>query len=150
VQVAVAQALRDATAAAGDRLVAARVIVRGACAVHDALARDTDRLRWDVVMTAAEVAGDRVWVEKVTCATRPLAEAPADGDDAYAALLRCIRDAAVDEDLLRELTADLAPLAAKLPPELRRSWDPGDPATIATIVDEVERLLPPRLLERPA
>ncbi len=94
---ALAARLRAAVVAAaelaGDRLLAARVVLRGATALHAELVRDPVATREGV---RAEIAGlglgDQVWVEKVDLDTRPAIDLETwrAGSDAAATLLRSV------------------------------------------------------------
>jgi hypothetical protein len=65
--------------------------------------------------------------------------------------VRALRDTRGDEAALRALSDEIAPLKAKLPPELRDGPDGlrlDDPSWIAGLLDDVGGFLLPRLLER--
>ncbi len=88
-------ALTEAVAAAGGRLLAARVSLRGATPLHAGLARDPGAT-WESVR--AELGGlglqDEVWLEKVEVATRPAIDLESwrAGSDAAATLLRSVEN----------------------------------------------------------
>jgi exonuclease SbcD len=146
----VAEAVAGAVAEAEGRLLAVRVRVVGQSAAHGALVRDARRLEWDVRNTAAEVAGDGAWVEKVQVRTRA-AGSPAGGldaaeaDDVFAELARAVAAASADAASLAALAGELAPLAGKLPATL--GWDPSDPEVVGELLADVERELPALLLD---
>ena len=56
---------------AGDRLLAVRVTLRGACGAHAALVRDLGATRDRLHGEAAALAGDAIWLEEVRLLTRP-------------------------------------------------------------------------------
>ncbi len=139
-------AVRAEVEAADGRLLAARLRVVGASAAHAELVRAGDALAWEL----RGAAGDGVWIEQVQVrTTRPAVGRAGDGegDDVLAELERALASAAGDADALDELAAELAPVAAKLPAELRAVWDPTDPAVVAEMLGDVGRTLPVRLLE---
>jgi exonuclease SbcD len=86
VAAAVGEGVRDA----GDRLLAARVVISGVSEAHAALAADAERLRYEVIAAAADVGGGQVWIESVKLATSTLRE-PRGGDDAVGELMRGTR-----------------------------------------------------------
>lgn len=64
--------LADALAEAGDRLLAARIVLRGACAAHAALVRDLGATRDRLHSEALLLGGpDSIWLEEVQVRTRP-------------------------------------------------------------------------------
>jgi len=136
------RALEQARDAADGRLLAARVRVTGASAAHAELVRGAEAIAWEL----RAAAGDGVWVEQVRVRPAPTRRA-VEGDDVLAELERALASAAGDPDALEGLADELAPLAAKLPAELRASWDPTDPAVVAELLGDVGRTLPVRLLE---
>jgi len=144
---AVGDALAIAVEEADGRLLAARVRVAGASPAHAALVRDARRFEWDVRSAAAEVAGERAWVEKVVVRTVPerVSAVDLESDDVFAELTRAVRDAAGDDAALSSLASELAPLAAKLPVGL--GWDPLAPETVRGLLADVERELPALLLD---
>jgi DNA repair protein SbcD/Mre11 len=132
-------ALAAAVEAAEGRLLAARVRVVGASAVHGALVRDARRLEWDL----RAAGGDGVWIEKVQ--VRTTAPGAAGGalegtDDALASVGQALAEA--DRGAL---AAELAPLAARLPVTL--NWDPSGDAELSSLLEDVERELPALLLD---
>ena len=73
--------LEEQSAAAGGRMLAARVLVRGVTDAHAALSREAEKYRNEIRARASELDG--VWVEKVQLATRPRVDLAAlmDRDD---------------------------------------------------------------------
>ncbi len=142
--------LRRLATECGDRLLAVRVKVSGATEAHATLVRNPDRLRHEAAVVAFDATCGRAWVERVVIRTSSPSAISADGDDAYAELVRGIRAGAGSDALLDDLAAELRPLAAKLPGALLADFDPTDPDTIRDLLTEVERTLPARLLEEPA
>ncbi|MBE0529273.1 MAG: hypothetical protein IH626_00510 [Rhodospirillales bacterium] len=74
--------------AAEGRTVAVRVRFTGVSAAHDEIVRDRETLREAVRSLASDVS-DRLWIEKVEAATRPVLDRAAlrDRDDAIGELL---------------------------------------------------------------
>ena len=102
-------ALLMALEAAEDRLLAVRLHLTGATPVHDLLVRSAEDTRGKIqAEILAAGGGGLLWLERVVCATTPVA-APAPADPALAALLQYIEapDAAA-------LAASLQPYASAL------------------------------------
>ena len=141
--------VREVARAAGDRLLAARVVLRGTTETHQWLAADDERLRYEIIAATADLAGEQVWIEGVRLATappRPLAES---GDDAVGELLRELERLGADEAAMTELTRDvLSPLTASLPQAILEEWDPLDASVLRELMCDVERSLPVALLKR--
>lgn len=67
--------LLDAVSRADGRLLAARVVLSGACLAHEALSRDIGAVREKVRAEALNCAGpDAIWIEHVELATRSLVD----------------------------------------------------------------------------
>jgi DNA repair exonuclease SbcCD nuclease subunit len=140
--------LRPRVRAVDDRLLAVRVSVCGRTAAHRELAGGSERLRYEIIAAAGDVAGDQVWVEDVqlrTCAPQALAAA---GDDAVGELIGELKDAMDDEHALGELAESLRPLADALPDVVLDLFDPLDSQTMHELMADVERSLPAVLLQR--
>ena len=145
---ALASSARDAD----DRVLAARVVVGGATRANAAIRRDLDRFTSELRAAATDALGGAVWVEKILVETRSTFDVAQVREEAGAVGHLARRLAAIREDPeeLAGLAAVFADLEKKLPAELREG-DGGlslsAPATLRTLVDEVEQLLLPRLLE---
>ena len=149
----VRRAIGDASAIAGNRVLAARVVVRGATPAARELA--SDRRRWTESVRAIAADLPEVWVERVefrTCAPLWAFEA-AKGDGPVAELLRTVlslRDH--PEELVPILRDDeqTVDLKRKLPreyQELEDAIDFDDPGSLADLLDGVGDLLAARLTE---
>jgi DNA repair protein SbcD/Mre11 len=68
----VAATVRQAAEEASGRLLAARVQIAGVCEAHRALAAGRERLHYEVIAAATDVAGEGVWIEGVELSTRPV------------------------------------------------------------------------------
>jgi DNA repair exonuclease SbcCD nuclease subunit len=150
----------------GDRLLAARVELRGPSAADGELRRDPEAWRQEI-RAAAMDCGASIWVEKIVFETRPALDSALDSaldptpesaldsdgrpgrDDPVANLLRAFRTAADDDAVLSEIVEDLASLTAKLPAEYRQLPGAIDFASrdgIAQLLPGVEKSLVPHLL----
>ena len=111
----VEDAVRAATAEAGDRLVALRVRLAGATALHDWMAAHRGEVETEVEAAAQRVSPD-VWLEKVRIATT--SDAPPIAPDLGGLdLAGLMREAATDERFRAAVEDDVALLVSKLPPE---------------------------------
>lgn len=144
----VAAVMRDAVRDVGDRLLAARVVISGVSEVHSTLAADAERLHYDVIAAAADVAGRQVWIESVKLTTSAPRELAHGGDDAVGELVQELAELSAHADAPDELSAALAPLAKMLPPAVLAEFDPLDAETIRELMAEVKQSLPAALLER--
>ncbi len=148
---AVRAAMDDAAAPCGDRPLAMRVVLEGACPFHARLRAEPERWTQQVRELGLEVAADRLWLEKVVLATRArrsLAAALAE-DTAVGALLRDIeglQPEAADVAGLDDEIAALRPRLAQV--GLDEEDDPTVAETRAAIVAEARDLLVARLLEQ--
>jgi len=151
----VGRALAAALTAADGRLVAARVRLRGGCALHNQLRADPERVTNECRALAETMAAGEIWIEKLVLDTeRAVSETAALArDDAFGGLLRSIRDLDLDAGRLAALRVELADLSAKLPPELRaepEALNPEDPEYIRSCLEDVKALLLERLLRADA
>jgi exonuclease SbcD len=146
----IATAVRQAARGAGDRLLAARIVITGRCEAHTALLADAERLRYDVVAGAADVAGGQVWIEGVRLDTSPPRELAHAGDDAVGELIQELAELTAGNGAMDELSAALAPLAKALPAGVVAGLDPADPGTVKALMAEVSQSLPAALLQKAA
>lgn len=143
-------AFRVEAEAADGRPLALRVRVTGATHAHATLM--TREAHWQAqIRTEAFNLAAPVWVEKIHFNTR---QGPVENllevDGPLAALVQSLRDLRSGEADLGPLIDGLGELARKLPAEYREQegvFDPSDPASIRTLLEEVERSLLPRLLD---
>ncbi len=148
---AVHEQLRSAAEQAEERLLAARVVVRGRSAAHAAFSHDPERWVSEIRAAAFDVPAD-VWIEKVRFDSRlPLdIDALRGQDDAIAALLGTLDAARHDPAQQAELRACLADVLRKLPSDVKRAPElaalDGGPGW-AALLDEVEQQLVGALLE---
>jgi exonuclease SbcD len=144
----VAAALREAVRGVGDRLLAARVRIFGFSEAHSAMAADAERLHYEVIAAAADVAGGQVWIESVNLNTSALREVAHAGDDAVGELMQELAELATSTGATAELFGALAPLAKMLPSAVLSEFDPLDAETIRALMADVSQSLPVALLER--
>lgn len=112
---------------------AVRVSLQGECAIHGELFQREQELRAHVLAEIAAIAPERLWLEKVKLATRPLIVRTDGvlGGDALAELEALLAEARHDGALLKELREDFNQMLAKAPdlldevPALRQARD-GD------------------------
>ena len=145
--------LTRALAEAGGRTVAARVTITGTTRAHTALAGDFDKWSNEIRSVANDVGGEGVWVEKIRVHTQSAIDLKGLGerDDALGQLVRALGELRTDEVARRALLEDLVDLKHKLPPELRDGEDGlklDDPELVTSLLEDIEQLLVPRLLER--
>jgi DNA repair exonuclease SbcCD nuclease subunit len=141
-----------------DRLLAARIVIRGTTRANGAIRADSEH--FDAQLRAAandESArlGDGVWLEKIIVGTRSTFDLAKIREEAGAVghLARRLEVIKNDPKELAELVALLADFDKKLPAELREgdgALTLSDPDTLRAIVEDVEQTLLPRLLEATA
>ena len=141
--------LSDALAAAGDRPLAARVVVAGASRAHAALLRRAEHWTNEIRSVATDL-GD-VWAEKVKLQTRALTDRAAlsERDDAVGALVRALEDLDWDSEAVTRYGAQLDALRLKLPPELVGGSEvssAGDDEALVRALREARELLNTRLV----
>lgn len=135
----------------GDCPLAVRVVVEGASRTHAELIAERERWTADVRAKALDVAGGRIWIEKIELRTTMAVDTSdaMDDDGPIGELLRYCRELAGDEPGLKKLTDVLAPLRRSLPGELTSGPDAlrlDDPGWVLEALAEVEPLLLSRLL----
>ena len=137
---------------AGDRIVAARVVVTGATRANAAIRRDLDRFVNELRAAATDACSGSVWLEKVQVQTRSTFDLARvrEEESAVGHLARRLDAIKKDDAEIAALASVLAELDKKLPAELREgdgALSLSDPATVKALVEEVESMLLPRLLE---
>ena len=102
---------------------AVRVTITGATQAHGELFGLETQLRVEVLAQIAAISHDRLWLEKVKIATKPLAqsEPPTGRTDALADLHGLLIEAASDPEFLSMLKERLVALASQAPSELQKS-----------------------------
>ena len=118
----VRRAIEEAVAASAEgRLLVCRVELRGRTEAHGQVLASEDYLLAEARSSALGIGGDGAWIEKVVVATESVVgpEALARREDAAGELLRMLREAGSDEDLRRQIEADIGELVRRLPHEVR-------------------------------
>lgn len=142
--------LTAAVAASDDRLVACRIEIAGVSPAHTLFARDREYLDAELRAIAGGVGAESLWVERVIWKTAPPRGANSGADEALGEVLEVLREASGDEKILSELAEELAPLAAKLPRDVREGSDgvdPSSPETLRAVLADIEATLPSLLTE---
>ena len=144
-------ALINEMEAAEGRLLAARVLVVGVSPAHRELSDDPESWKNQIRAAVADLGGE-VWVEKIRFDTRlPMdLDALLAHDDPVAGLLRTLRNLRDEPKALEEFGQAFGDLKNKLPHEYRQLDDAlnlDDPNDLAAMLQDVEQLLIPRLLD---
>jgi DNA repair exonuclease SbcCD nuclease subunit len=145
------EAVASEAETADGRLLAVRLHMIGTSQAHRELAGDPERWTSEIRATVADL-GAEVWVEKIQLRTRAALDLDAllEHDDPVAGLLRSLRELRTDESELKTLLRVFDDLKGKLPLEYRQ-WEEAlnldDPATLKTLLEDVEQILISRLLE---
>jgi DNA repair exonuclease SbcCD nuclease subunit len=145
-------ALAARAAEADGRVLAARVVVTGSTRANSAIRRDVDRFTSELRVAATDELGEAAWLEKVIVRTRATIDLARIREEASAIGHLVRRFGAIKDDPkeLGELASVLADLERKLPPELREGEGAlrlDDAATLRAMLDDVEQMIVPRLLE---
>ena len=135
------EALAGAVAAAEGRLLATRIHLTGATALHGSLHRDAQHWRAQVQALAQDFGEESVWVERLRVGTRPvydLAELAA-RDALTKTVLETLETATHH---LPALPDDITEMLDVLPPELRAEvaaeWDPDQRSAL---MEEVRAII---------
>ncbi|MEQ8344120.1 MAG: DNA repair exonuclease [Sneathiellaceae bacterium] len=125
-----------ARSGAGDRLLAVRIELHGATALHDSLPAARPGLLAGARAAALALGPDTAWVEKVALATEPAGEDAVRHAraDALGDLQRLLDHAAADPQLAERLEAEVFAMARGLPPALRNEVD--SPALAAALAGD--------------
>lgn len=153
-------ALLVARREAGDRLLAARVVLAGASPAHDALVREPERWLHECRTLASDLGAPEIWLERLELATRPRRDLARllERDDALAGLLGRID--ALEQSPIEwgAVLAELAELKQKVVVPLAAHdddlivapldrFDPTDPDWLRARLPAVRDLLWSRLLD---
>ncbi len=130
-------AVEGALAAAEDRPLLARLVLRGETPLHAALAADAERLAAEC-RAAALARGGEMWVEAVRLRTTPPAAARG---DALEPLRAAFAAGLAEPGRMRGLLADMAALRARLPAPAREGLDvPEDEEGLRGMAEEAWRI----------
>ncbi len=133
--------LGQAVAAAEGRLVAARIVLKGATGLHGALHRDPQRWRAELTARAQDHGEDAVWIERVRIETTPLydLEELAERDDLTRVVLDSLAQA---KGGALTLPPEIGELFDILPSEVRAAVEADlDEARRPAILDEVRSII---------
>jgi DNA repair protein SbcD/Mre11 len=142
-------ALRGAIEDAEGRLLAGRVEISGVTNAHGLLVRDSERLETELRGLATDLGVEQVWLERIDWHTEAPRSARA-SDDAVGEVMKVLRSASEDPQILARLADGLRPMTVKLPSEVKSGTegiDPADPETLARVLADVQRTLPSLLIE---
>jgi DNA repair exonuclease SbcCD nuclease subunit len=148
--------VRDALAfragKAEGRILAARVLVTGTTLANTSIRRDGERFTNELRAAATDALGEAAWLEKVIVHTRAPIDLERVREEAGAIGHLARRLAAIKEDdaELAALASVFVELDKRLPPELREGEGAlrlMEPATLRAMVEDVEQMLIPRLLD---
>jgi len=134
------------------RVLAARVVVVGNTRANVAIRRDVDRFTSELRAAATDGLGETAWLEKIVVQTRATVDVARlrEESSALGHLARRLASIKDDPKELSELGAVLSELDKKLPAELREGEGAlrlADVSTLRAMLDDVEQMLVPRLLE---
>ncbi len=144
------EAARDAWEAADERVLVARVQVRGTTSAHGALHRELDRWNAEVRARTNEVSG--VWIERVRFDTRPpnAVDDMQQRADALGQVLRSLSQLQGDPEARQRLLASFDELKAKLPAEVKRGSagvNLDDPDSLLEVIADVGELFESTMYE---
>jgi DNA repair exonuclease SbcCD nuclease subunit len=141
--------LEKALAAAGGRVLAARVQLEGASAAHTTLVANSVQYTSEIRAAANDLPGE-IFIENIALGTSgPIDVAKIrEQDDAIGQLARSLHAMKADPEAHAMLAAELAELTQKLPLKLREGDDAVvlDQERVAELLGDVEAMLIPRLL----
>lgn len=139
--------------AADGRVLAARVVITGQTRAHSALMGDVDRFVNELRAAAIDGLGDGVWLEKIKVETQAMIDLDRVREETSAVghLARRLSEIKDNPKELADLAAEvLGDLEKRLPADLKEGeggLDLTSSVTLRALLDDVERILIPRLLE---
>ncbi|MEI6357676.1 MAG: DNA repair exonuclease [Verrucomicrobiota bacterium] len=137
----VSERLGQAVAVAEGRLVAARIVLKGATGLHGALHRDPQRWRAELTARAQDHGEDAVWIERVRVETTPLYDLAelAERDDLTRIVLDSLEQA---KGGVLTLPPEISDMFDVLPSEVRAAVEADlDEARRPAILDEVRSII---------
>jgi exonuclease SbcD len=135
-----------------ERMVAVRVVVRGASAAHQELTRFPERWNNEIRSAVTDSSCGAAWIEKICLKTRTpmkLEELMA-RDDVVADMLRALKEAGSETGSIAALKEEFLALGARLPAELfelQGAVRIRDDSGMETILEDARDFLITRLLE---
>ena len=137
-------AIRQAALDADGRLLAAQLRIIGASDAHGALVVEPERTKQEMILAAAEGAGEQVWLQGTVISTVAESEITG-GDDVVGALMSELDAIIASDGAVQDLAQVLAPLASALTPAAFARFNPTDPVVIRELLAEVRGTLPSAL-----
>jgi len=143
---AAATAVKAESDKGSGEVLAARLVVEGACRAHRELAADSARWIAEARDAVRAATCERAWLEKVRFATRPEADISSlrSGSDPLSDLVRYIDRLSATDALGTLLVEDIRSLKEKLPPELFQgegAMAPDSPDGLTRLVEDVKAML---------
>jgi DNA repair exonuclease SbcCD nuclease subunit len=144
-------AVKSKSGEGGGEVLAARLLIEGACQAHRELMADSEKWTAEIRATVAAATGEGAWVEKVRFITAPEADLSIlrSGSDPLSDLVRYIDGLSATEELGTLLTEDIRSLKEKLPPELFQgdgAITPDSPERLSGLLEEVKGMIVQRIL----
>lgn len=137
----VSDTMSNAVAAAEGRLVAARVVIAGATALHGSLHRDSQHWRAQILASAQDQGEEALWLERIKIATTPVYEvAQLSARDALTKTV--VDNLAEAQNRWPELPAEIGEMFDVLPPEIRAEIEAewaGDQS--ASVLNDVRAII---------
>lgn len=137
----------------GDKPLAVRLLVEGACPGFSELTARQYLLAPEIRNRAADISNGRAWVEKVKLDIRPERELDGDGAESSDELLACLRELMNDEQELANLMGEFEALRTKLRSERIDDRDAlpfNDLADMRRLLEQTGPLLVRRLKDSDA
>lgn len=138
---------------ASGRLLACRIVFEGSTDAYGQLVGSEDELLAEVRACALGLGDEVAWIEKIVNATRSVVDplTLVQREDATGELLRMLRDAGNDDDLLALIEGDIGTLVRKLPHALREDIEDevlkaAMEGNYATLIDKVTPYLAGHLI----
>lgn len=148
---AVGEAITQELAQHDEQLLAVRLDIQGSCKAHHELIFRAEHWANEIRMTATDISGGNVWIEKIKVNTVIEANVAdlLNRNDAIGGLLRSVRQFTGNDEAICELLEQSADLLRRLPVELQRgedAIDAGTPEGRREIMENVREMLIARLL----
>ena len=109
--------MAKAIAESDGRLIAARLVFKGATSLHGSLHRETERWSAELHARAQDQGSDALWIEKIKLSTTPLynVQELAEQD----ALTKIVIETLGEDTLVPEILPSIKDMLDVLPPEIR-------------------------------
>jgi exonuclease SbcD len=134
-------------------LLALRLEIVGPCKAHSDVVSHSERLINEIRMSATDISGGSVWIEKILIRTEIQTNLDdiLKRNDPLGGLLRSIQRLRSDDEGLADLMKEFSEFKRRLPPELQYGDDAidlDDSGTRREMIDEVKQILIGRLLSK--